>query len=71
LKQKTVRDIIHAEQRATEKHGPMSTKPGIQMSILIEELGEAGEQVQNNDAKRYREEILDLIAAAVRVYETV
>ena len=71
MKQKTVKEIFKAEERATDKHGPMSSDPGAQMIILIEELGECGEAIQDKDMAHYREEILDLIGAAVRVLEVL
>lgn len=69
MNRRTFKEIHEAVERATEKHGPMTDNAGIQMSILIEELGECGEAVQDNDPGHYRREILDLIGAAVRILE--
>ena len=68
---KSVKEIIKAVDRATEKHGPMSKKHGDQMIILIEELGEMGEAAQDRNDVEYRYELLDLIGAAVRILEVL
>lgn len=71
MRQQIIDDIEAGVIRAYDKHGPMTHDQGKQLAILVEELGEAGEAYLDDDIAHYKEEVLDLIAAAVRVYDTL
>lgn len=71
MKRKTRKEIDQAIKRAYDKHGPMKKDKGYQLAVLQEELGEASEAFLDGKANNYRMEILDLVAASIRVLERV
>jgi hypothetical protein len=69
LKTETLKEILAAMARAKAKHGAMVSSRPVQICILTEELGEASQAFLDGLDAGYRMEIMDLIAAAIRVYE--
>jgi len=73
---KIYRDIMAGVKRANKKHGPPTAHPLIFHAVISEELGEIGKALQDTynpnslhygDFMRVEEEIIDLIAPAIRM----
>lgn len=64
-------EFAHERGRQDKKWGEQNHDPLYWLSILIEEVGEVGKALCENDAENYREELIQVGAVACSMIESL